>query len=67
MLKLNTNHFQSLNEYVYNIQLAIHATAAATYIIKNDTIVNEWYSGRHDSPEDSQPVNQKSQFNVLNE
>ncbi|PUA36507.1 penicillin-binding protein [Paenibacillus elgii] len=64
MLKLYTNHFQPLNEYVYNIQLAIRATAAATYIIKNDVVVNEWYSGRHDFSEDSRPVNPKSQFNV---
>ncbi|MGM0885109.1 MAG: serine hydrolase domain-containing protein [Bacillota bacterium] len=64
MIKLETNHFRILNEYVYNIQLAIDATAAATYIIKNDVILNEWYSGRHDSSEDSPPVNQKSQFNV---
>lgn len=64
MRKVNTNHFQNLNEYVYNIQLAIQATAAATYIIKNDAVVNEWYSGRHDASEDSRPVNQKSQFNV---
>lgn len=64
MLKLYTNHFQPLNEYVYNIQLAIHATAATTYIIKNEVVVNEWYSGRHDFSEDSRPVNPKSQFNI---
>ncbi|MCD9025546.1 serine hydrolase domain-containing protein [Cohnella silvisoli] len=64
MRKLMTNHFQSLNEYVYNIQMDISATAAATYIIMNDTIVNEWYSGRHDSSEVSRIVDEKTEFNV---
>lgn len=64
MLKRTTRHFESLNEYVYHVQKAIRATAAAACVIKNDGIVNEWYSGRHDSSEGSRLVNAKSQFNV---
>jgi len=58
------DHFQSLNDYVNHIQTAIGATAAATYIIKNNLVVNEWYSGRHDSIPESRLVDEKTQFNV---
>ncbi len=64
MKQIVNNHFQSLNDYVYNNQLEIGSTAAATYIIKDNTIVNEWYSGRHDSTEDSRHVDERTQFNV---
>lgn len=64
MIKTLTNHFQSLNDYVCSIQTQIGATAAATYIIKDYSVVNEWYSGRHDSVSDSRLVDEKSQFNV---
>lgn len=64
MINTVTDHFQSLNDYVYRIQTAIGATAAATYIIKNDVVVHEWYSGRHDSVPESRLVNEKTQFNA---
>ncbi|XOQ14329.1 MAG: Penicillin-binding protein [Shouchella clausii] len=64
MKRIENNHFQTLNDYVYKIQLTIGATAAATYIIKDNSIVNEWYSGRHDYPENSRSVDEKTQFNV---
>lgn len=53
-----------LNDYVYSIQNHIGATAAATYIIQNDVVVNEWYSGKHDLGMMSRNVDAKSQFNV---
>jgi CubicO group peptidase (beta-lactamase class C family) len=62
--KVMTNHFQSLNDYVYNSQIAIGATAAATYVIVNNVVVNEWYSGRHDCSEPSRLVDVNTQFNV---
>ncbi|MEK3752882.1 hypothetical protein MHB73_01125 [Bacillus sp. FSL K6-6483] len=43
MKRIENNHFQTLNDYVYKIQLTIGATAAATYIIKDNVIVNEGY------------------------
>ncbi|MGN7764395.1 serine hydrolase domain-containing protein [Paenibacillus sp. 22594] len=64
MIKAVTSHFQSLNDYVYSIQTQIGATAAATYIIKDNLVVNEWYSGKHDSVLGSRLVDEKSQFNV---
>jgi CubicO group peptidase (beta-lactamase class C family) len=64
LITRKTNHFSPLNEYVYYIQQKIVATAAAIFIIKDDQVVHEWYSGRHDESEESQPVNGKSQFNV---
>ncbi|MFS0615624.1 serine hydrolase domain-containing protein [Lederbergia ruris] len=61
---LEYNHFRSLNDYVSKIQTEIGATAAATYIIKDGQVVNEWYSGRHDSSKESRIVDEHTQFNV---
>jgi len=62
--KIATNHFQGLNEYVYQIQQEIGATAAAVYIIQNNRVVNEWYSGTHEASARSRIVDEKTQFNV---
>lgn len=64
MQKVLSNHFKCLNDYVYYTQNAIGATASATYIIKDNSVINEWYSGRHDSTPESRLVDQKTQFNV---
>ncbi|OBZ07743.1 serine hydrolase [Bacillus sp. FJAT-26390] len=64
MLKIDTGHFKPLNEYVYGMQKETGATAAATYIIKSNAVVNEWYSGRHESFEQSRAVGERTQFNV---
>lgn len=61
---LEYNHFKSLNDYVSKIQIDIGATAAATYIIKDGEVVNEWYSGRHDSSKESRIVDECTHFNV---
>ncbi|WEK56044.1 MAG: serine hydrolase [Candidatus Cohnella colombiensis] len=61
---MNNTQFNKLNRYVSEIQKQINATAAATYIIQNDIVVNEWYSGRHDSLASSRIVDAQSQFNV---
>ncbi|MFC4323217.1 serine hydrolase domain-containing protein [Litchfieldia salsa] len=61
---LEYNHFKSLNNYVSNIKNDIGATAAAIYIIKDGEVVNEWYSGRHDSSKESRIVDEHTQFNV---
>ena len=45
MNKPCTQHFAALNEYVERIQHQISATAAATYILHKQEVVNEWYSG----------------------
>ncbi len=58
------HYFQSLNDHVYKSQQEIGSTAAATYIIKNDSVINEWYSGKHDSTDQSRMVDKHTQFNV---
>lgn len=61
---METKHFHQLNRYVHRIQQQIKATAAATYVIQHDLVVNEWYSGRHDHTASSRMVDAHSQFNV---
>jgi len=58
------DYYQKLNEYVHKVQLKIGATAAASYIIQGDCVVNEWYSGRHAATENSRAVDKYTQFNV---
>ncbi|WP_169088250.1 serine hydrolase domain-containing protein [Paenibacillus sp. PL91] len=64
MLKIATEHFKPLNDYVYSTQVDIGATAAAAYIIKNNAVVNEWYSGTHEGSQQSRAVDEHTQFNV---
>jgi len=61
---MNNTLFNKLNRYVSENQKQINATAAAIYIIQEDIVVNEWYSGRHDSSVSSRIVDAQSQFNV---
>jgi CubicO group peptidase (beta-lactamase class C family) len=58
------NAFSELNEYVLKISKLISASAVSTYIIQNDCVVNEWYSGYHDSTMGSRMVDVQSRFNV---
>jgi CubicO group peptidase (beta-lactamase class C family) len=60
----SNNAFNELNEYVLKIRNLISASAASIYIIQNDCVVNEWYSGYHDSTVDSRLVDAQSRFNV---
>ncbi|WP_152392907.1 serine hydrolase domain-containing protein [Paenibacillus guangzhouensis] len=65
MLVDSSNHaFSEVNEYVLKIKNMISASAASTYIIQDDCIVNEWYSGYHDESEGSRKVDAESRFNV---
>ncbi|MNJ44823.1 Penicillin-binding protein 4* [compost metagenome] len=56
--------FNPLNSYVLGIQKQIQCTAAAAYVIQDDRVVNEWYSGRHSESGFSRKVGAASQFNV---
>ncbi|WP_259391431.1 serine hydrolase [Paenibacillus sp. 1011MAR3C5] len=58
------NLYQALNDYVHKVQREIGATAAAVYLIKNDVVVNEWYSGRHGADTTFRAVDAHTQFNV---
>ncbi|MFD0696662.1 serine hydrolase domain-containing protein [Paenibacillus sp. GCM10027628] len=58
------NAFSELNEYVLETKNLIPASAASTFVIQNDYIVNEWYSGYHDLSDRSRMVDAESQFNV---
>lgn len=61
---MNHSIFNKLNRYVFDVQQQVHATAAATYIIKYNNVINEWYSGRHHASTSSREVDAQSQFNV---
>lgn len=66
-MDLIPTHSQALTDltrHITEIQNTISATAAATYIIHNDRIIHESYSGTHDSSTDSRPVDPQSRFNV---
>lgn len=65
-MQVNTsnNAFSELNEYVLKIKKLISTSAVSTYIIQNDCVVNEWYSGYHDNTEGSRMVDAQSRFNV---
>lgn len=62
--KTDTNVFDDLNTYVSDIQHVISATAASTYIIHHNKVVNEWYSGTHNNDFSSRLVDSQSRFNV---
>ena len=64
MRRIINDHFQPLHEYTLLRQQEIGATAAATYIIQQDTIVNEWYSGRQAGNEGARIVDACTRFNV---
>ncbi|WP_339159539.1 serine hydrolase domain-containing protein [Paenibacillus sp. FSL W8-0186] len=56
--------FNELNSYVLDIQKQIKCTAAAVFVIQDDRLVNEWYSGRHSESASSRAVDARTQFNV---
>jgi CubicO group peptidase (beta-lactamase class C family) len=56
--------YDVVSSYVEKIQSQINATAAATYIIQDDAVVHEWYSGKQGSSIGSRKVDEKTQFNV---
>jgi CubicO group peptidase (beta-lactamase class C family) len=56
--------FSDLNQYVFEIKNLISASAASVLIIQNGIIVNEWYSGYHESTEGGRLVDAESQFNI---
>ncbi len=61
---IKENNFERLNQYIFETQNLISASAASVLIIQNGIIVHEWYSGRHENKEDSRKVDVKSQFNI---
>jgi CubicO group peptidase (beta-lactamase class C family) len=64
LFDISNNEFSELNEYVLKIRNLISASAASTYIIQNNCVVNEWYSGYHDNSVGSRIVDAQSRFNV---
>jgi CubicO group peptidase (beta-lactamase class C family) len=45
---LANDAFEELNQYTLGIKNVIAASAASTFVIHNERIVNEWYAGHHD-------------------
>jgi CubicO group peptidase (beta-lactamase class C family) len=56
--------FADLNQYVLETKNLISTSAASVLIIQNGIIVNEWYSGYHESTEGGRLVDAESQFNI---
>lgn len=56
-----------VKELIYWVEDIKHkngSSAAALYIIKDDQVVLEHYSGRHSHEKNATPITEKSQFNV---
>jgi CubicO group peptidase (beta-lactamase class C family) len=63
--KIESNDdFTEINQHVLETKNLISASAASTFIIQNDCIVNEWYSGYHQNTTNSRLVDAESRFNV---
>lgn len=58
------SQYDELNNYVSTVQDVIGASGAATFIIQNDMVVNEWYNGFYDFNGSKRSVSASSQFNV---
>lgn len=59
------DRYTPLNDYVASVQNVIPVSGAASVVIQNDCIINEWYSGFHDTQSvKSRPISPDSQFNV---
>ncbi|MGQ5395731.1 serine hydrolase domain-containing protein [Paenibacillus sp. M.A.Huq-84] len=56
--------FNELNQYVLGTKNLISASAASAFVIQNDCIVNEWYTGHHDNTGIGRRVDAESQFNI---
>lgn len=63
-VEMKEDLFDSLNQYMLEIQKRVSASAASVLIIHKGTIVNEWYSGSHEHAAYSRKVDETSQFNV---
>ncbi|MED1203093.1 serine hydrolase domain-containing protein [Heyndrickxia acidicola] len=58
------NKYEKLNNYVASIQDMTKTSGAASLIIQNDCIVNEWYRGSYEVDGLKCPITPNSQFNV---
>lgn len=56
--------YQKLISWVENIKEQNHSSAAALFMMKNNKVVLEHYSGNHSNAENSAPITASSQFNV---
>lgn len=56
--------YQKLISWVEDIKLCNHSSAAALFIMKENKVVLEHYSGTHSNEKNSAPITVKSQFNV---
>ncbi|WP_369899613.1 serine hydrolase domain-containing protein [Bacillus manliponensis] len=56
--------YEKLISWVEDIKISNYSSAAALFIMKNNEVVLEHYSGTHSNEEESKPVTATSQFNV---
>ncbi|QGQ93862.1 class A beta-lactamase-related serine hydrolase [Paenibacillus psychroresistens] len=63
-VNISNEIYKELNQYVLGVKNLLSASAASTFIIHNDCIVNEWYTGIHDITETGRLVDAESKFNI---
>ncbi len=56
--------YQKLVSWVEDIKERNHSSAAALFIMKDNEVVLEHYSGNHSNTENSATITASSQFNV---
>ncbi len=60
----HTSPYEDLISWVEDIKVKNGSSGAALYILKDDQVVLEHYSGKHSHAKHASPVNEKSQFNI---
>jgi CubicO group peptidase (beta-lactamase class C family) len=61
---LNKDVFNPITSYTEKIKQKMHASASALVIMKDNSIVHEWYSGTHHFAKGAKKVDVSSQFNI---
>ncbi|RIU90151.1 serine hydrolase domain-containing protein [Oceanobacillus picturae] len=63
-ITLNKGAFNDVTSFTEKTRRDMGASASALVIMKNNTIVHEWYSGKHHFEQGAKKVNLNSRFNV---
>jgi hypothetical protein len=63
-VNISNEIYEELNQYVFGVKKLLSTSAASTFIIHNDFIVNEWYAGSHDNTENGRLADAESKFNI---
>ncbi|MBY6036906.1 beta-lactamase family protein [Fictibacillus nanhaiensis] len=63
-LTINKSVFKPITEYTEKIKQEMYASGSALVIMKDNTIVHEYYSGTHHFEQGAKNIDDSSQFNV---